>query len=140
MSRSLQRIAGGCQESELRIVHHARAVKHRVLEIGRAARTFTQAGQEQLKQSYTKLIGLTQGVRTQGLSVLTAEILSKVVYRGWAHPFKITWLGGLLSLFFAIDESDTGDYLWNQFEALKPTPVLLGFQAEFKDHGQGCDS
>ncbi len=72
MSRSLQRIAGGCQESELRIVHHARAVKHRVLEIGRAARTCTQAGQEQLKQSYKKLIGLTQGVRTQGLSVLRA--------------------------------------------------------------------
>ncbi len=65
-SRSLQRIAGGCQDSELPIVHHARAVKHRVLKIGRAARTCTQAGQEQLKQSYKKLIGLTQGVRTQG--------------------------------------------------------------------------
>ena len=59
MSRSLQRIAQGCQDSELRVVNHARAAKHRVLEIGRAARTFTQAGQEQLKQSYKKLIGLT---------------------------------------------------------------------------------
>ncbi len=81
MSRSLQRIAGGCQESELRIVHHARAVKHRVLEIGRAARTCTQAGQEQLKQSYKKLIGLTQGVRTQGLSVLTALKNGQLVAR-----------------------------------------------------------
>jgi len=53
---------------------------------------------------------------------------------------KIVWLGGLLGLFFAIDESDAGNYLWNQFEALEPTPMLLGFQAEFKDHGQCCDS
>ncbi len=72
MSRSLQRIAEGCHESELRIVDHARAAKYRVLEIGRAARTFTQAGQEQLKQSYKKLIGLTQGVRTQAAAVLEA--------------------------------------------------------------------
>jgi IS5 family transposase len=52
MGRSLHRIVQGCQESEFRMVNHARAAKHRVLEIGRAARTFTQAGQEQLKQSY----------------------------------------------------------------------------------------
>ena len=65
MSRYLQRIGQGCQDSNLRIVNHARAAKHRVLEIGRAARTLTQAGQEQLKQSYKKLIGLTQRVRAQ---------------------------------------------------------------------------
>jgi transposase, IS5 family len=70
MNRYLQRIAQGCQQSELRIVDHARAAKHRVLEIGRAARTLTQAGQEQLKQSYKKLIGLTRGVRTQAAAVL----------------------------------------------------------------------
>ena len=70
MNRYLQRIAQGCHESELRIVNHARAAKHRVLEIGRAARTFTQAGQEQLKQSYKKLIGLTQAVRAQAAAVL----------------------------------------------------------------------
>jgi transposase, IS5 family len=70
MSRYLQRIGQGCQDSELRIVNHARAAKHRVLEIGRAARTLTQAGQEQLKQSYKKLIGLTQRVRAQAAAVL----------------------------------------------------------------------
>ena len=72
MSRSLQRIAQGCRDSELRVVNHARAAKYRVLEIGRAARTFTQAGQEQFKQSYKKLIGLTQGVRAQAATVLKA--------------------------------------------------------------------
>jgi IS5 family transposase len=70
MSRSLQRIAQSCQGAELPIVNHARAAKHRVLEIGRAARTLTQAGQERLKQSYKKLIGLTQGVRLQAAAVL----------------------------------------------------------------------
>ena len=72
MTRCLQRIVQGCQESELRIVNHARAAKYRVLEISRAARTFTQAGQEQLKQSYQKLIGLTQGVRAQAAAVVQA--------------------------------------------------------------------
>jgi len=72
MSRSLDRIVQGCQESEFRMVNHARAAKYRVLEIGRAARTFTQAGQEQFKQSYKKLIGLTQKVRAQAAAVLMA--------------------------------------------------------------------
>src|ERR1700730_1351013 len=69
MRRSLHGIVQGCQESEFRVVNHARAAKHRVLEIGRAARTFTQAGQEHLKQSYKKLIGLTQAVRVRAAAV-----------------------------------------------------------------------
>jgi transposase, IS5 family len=72
MSRSLHRIVQSCQDSKFRIVNHARATKHRVLEIARAARTLTQAGQEQLKQSYKKLIGLTQRVRAQAAAVLLA--------------------------------------------------------------------
>ena len=84
MNRYLQRIAQGCQESELRIVNHARAAKYRVLEIGRAARTFTQAGQEQFKQSYKKLIGLTQGVKAQAGAVLQALKDGHLVARGEA--------------------------------------------------------
>ncbi len=72
MNRYLQRIAEGCHDSKLRIVNHARAAKYRVLEIGRAARTFTQAGQEQLKQSYKKLVALTQGVKVQADAALKA--------------------------------------------------------------------
>jgi IS5 family transposase len=88
MSRSLQHIAQGCQRSELRIVNHARATKYRVLEIGRAARTFTQAGQEQLKQSYKKLIGLTQGVRAPARAVLKALQDGQLVARHEAF-FKV---------------------------------------------------
>jgi len=81
MHRYLQRIAEGCHESELRIVNHARAAKYRVLEIGRAARTFTGGGQEQLKQSYEKLIGLTRGVKGQAAAVLKALSDSQLVAR-----------------------------------------------------------
>ena len=88
MNRYLQRIAQGCHESEPRIVDHARAAKYRVLEIGRAARTFTQAGQEQLKQSYKKLIGLTQGVRAQAGAVLKALQDGQLVARHEAF-FKV---------------------------------------------------
>jgi transposase, IS5 family len=88
MSRYVQRIAQGCGESELRIVNHARAAKYRVLEIGRAARTFTQAGQEQLKQSYKKLIGLTQGLRAQAATVLKARKDGQLVARHEAF-FKV---------------------------------------------------
>jgi IS5 family transposase len=88
MSRYLQRIAEGCRESELRIVNHSRATKYRVLEISRAARTFTQAGQEQFRQSYKKLIGLTQGVRTQAAAMLLALQNGQLVARREAF-FKV---------------------------------------------------
>ena len=84
MHRYLQRIADGCHQSELRIVNHAQAAKYRVLEIGRAARTFTQAGQEQLKQSYKKLIGLTRGVKGQAAAVLKALTDGQLVARSEA--------------------------------------------------------
>src|SRR5262252_5485420 len=84
MTRYLQRIVEGCQESEIRIVNHARAAKYRVLEIGRAARIFTQAGQEQLKQSYKKLIGLTRGVKVQAAAALKALTDGQLVARSEA--------------------------------------------------------
>ena len=81
MNRYLHRIAEGSHPSELRIVNHARAAKHRVLEIGRAARTLTQAGQQQLKHSYRILIGLTRQVRAQAAAVLENLKKGQVVAR-----------------------------------------------------------
>ena len=49
------------------------------------------------------------------------------------------WLGGLLGLFFAIDELNADDDLGDEFKALESTPMLLGLQGEFKDHRQGRD-
>jgi hypothetical protein len=45
-----------------------------------------------------------------------------------------------LGLFFAIDETDASNDLWDQFEALEAAPMLLSFQTEFEDHGQCRDS
>ncbi len=42
------------------MVHHARAVKHRLLEIGRAAKSLTEANQKRMRLSYQKLLALAQ--------------------------------------------------------------------------------
>lgn len=65
MTRGLKRIASGCVGSSLKVVDHARAAKYRVLEICRAAKSFTQASRIRLKDSYGKLLRLTRQVRRQ---------------------------------------------------------------------------
>jgi hypothetical protein len=45
LSRGLARIAAQCQSGALAVVNHARAVKHRLLEISRAAKSLTPANQ-----------------------------------------------------------------------------------------------
>ncbi len=70
LTRSLQRVAAGCQQSHLQVVDHARAAKYRVLEICRAAKTLTETGRAQLKSSYQKLIALTRQVAAQAAAVI----------------------------------------------------------------------
>ena len=49
LSRSLQRIANECKTGALEVVHHGRAVKHRLLEISRAAKSLTEANQQRMR-------------------------------------------------------------------------------------------
>src|SRR5882724_2751459 len=70
LSRSLQRIAHECKNGALAVVDHGRAVKHRLLEIGRAAKCLTEANQERMQDSYQKLLGLARGVVRQALEVV----------------------------------------------------------------------
>src|ERR1700730_17981479 len=49
LSRSLQRIAPECKSGALEVVHHGRAVKHRLLEISRAAKTLTKANRQRMQ-------------------------------------------------------------------------------------------
>ena len=51
LSRSLERIAGECKQEAVEVVHHARAVKHRLLEISRAAKSLTEANQQRMRDS-----------------------------------------------------------------------------------------
>jgi transposase, IS5 family len=62
LSRSLQRIAHECKAGALEVVDHGRAVKHRLLEISRAAKSLTKTNQQRMRNSYQKLLGLTRGV------------------------------------------------------------------------------
>lgn len=60
LSRSLQRIADECKSGALEVVNHGRAVKHRLLEISRAAKSQTKASRKRLRESYQKLLDLTR--------------------------------------------------------------------------------
>jgi transposase, IS5 family len=70
LSRSLARIATQCKRGTLDVVHHGRAVKHRLLEISRAAKCLNEASCERMQSSYQKLLALTRGVVRQAGDVL----------------------------------------------------------------------
>jgi transposase, IS5 family len=68
--RVVQRIARECKNGAVEVVHHARAVKHRLLEISRAAKCLTEANQQRMRNSYQKLLALTRGVVRQASAVM----------------------------------------------------------------------
>jgi transposase, IS5 family len=70
LSRSLARIAEQCKRGTLAVVNHGRAVKYRLLEIGRAAKSQTQASQQAMKDSYHKLLLMTGTVVRQAMATL----------------------------------------------------------------------
>ena len=70
LSRSLVRIAAECKDGALEVVHHGRAVKHRLWEISRAAKSLTEANQQRMRDSYQKLVQLTRGVVRQASEVV----------------------------------------------------------------------
>jgi IS5 family transposase len=65
LSRSLKRIAAECKSGALEVVHHGRAVKYRLLEISRAAKSLTVSNRQRLQESYSKLLALTRDVVRQ---------------------------------------------------------------------------
>ncbi len=70
LSRSLQRIASECKNGAVEVIDHGRAVKHRLLEISRAAKSLTEANQKRMRDSYQKLLALTRGVVRQASDVM----------------------------------------------------------------------
>jgi transposase, IS5 family len=87
LSRSLGRIAAQCKQGTVEVVNHARAVKHRLLEISRAAKSLIPANQERMKQSYERLLALTRAVARQAGEVM----------RRWAKG-RLRVTGSLLSV------------------------------------------
>jgi transposase, IS5 family len=70
LTRSLLRIAQRCQRGALEVVNHGRAVKYRLLEISRAAKSRTEDSQQRMKDSYEKLLAITRGIVRQAMQVL----------------------------------------------------------------------
>jgi transposase, IS5 family len=70
LTRGLGRIAGECRRGAVDVVNHGRAVKHRLLEISRAAKSLTTAGQQRLRDGYEKLVALTRRVVRQATDVV----------------------------------------------------------------------
>ena len=65
LSRGLARIARECKSGAVKVVNHARAVKYRLLEISRAAKSLTPVNQRRMKQSYEQLVALARQVVRQ---------------------------------------------------------------------------
>ena len=70
LTRSLSKIAKECQPGALEVIEHSRAVKYRLLEISRAAKSQTEAGRARMRASYQKLLGLTRSVVRQSQQAL----------------------------------------------------------------------
>lgn len=62
ITRALVRIADKCEPGAVKVIDHARAAKHRVLEINRAAKSFREESRDKMQGSYKKLIGLARGI------------------------------------------------------------------------------
>ena len=62
LTRSLHLIAEECTAGAVPVVNHARAVKRRLLEISRAAKSLAEASRHRLKDGYAGLLKLTRGV------------------------------------------------------------------------------
>jgi IS5 family transposase len=72
LTRSLQSIAEQCASGAVPVVNHVRAVKRRLLEINRAAKSVAEASRQRLKDSYGGLLKLTRGVLRQARGVVEA--------------------------------------------------------------------
>jgi IS5 family transposase len=103
LSRSLQRIAQECKNGALAVVDHGRAVKHRLLEIGRAAKCLTEANQERMQDSYQKLLGLTRGVVRQTIEVVQRWTQGRLKVVG--KPLRVETQIGQLRHFLPLVEN-----------------------------------
>ena len=103
LSRSLQRIAQECKNGALAVVDHGRAVKHRLLEIGRAAKCLTEANQERMQDSYQKLLGLTRGVVRQTIEVVQRWTQGRLKLVG--KPLRVETQIGQLRHFLPLVEN-----------------------------------
>jgi IS5 family transposase len=69
VTSALKGISAECTKGAVKVTDHARAAKHRVLEIHRAAKLMNDANRERMKKSYGKLLGIMRHVVRQAEKV-----------------------------------------------------------------------
>ncbi|HTP28645.1 MAG TPA: ISNCY family transposase [Anaeromyxobacteraceae bacterium] len=62
LTRAVKRIAQECPVGAVQIIDHTRSAQRRVLEIHRAAKSFSEAARQRMKGSYSGLMSLARGV------------------------------------------------------------------------------
>jgi IS5 family transposase len=82
LQRALKRLAAECSAGAIEVTDHARAVKRRVLEIHRAAKSFTESSRTHLREGYAKLVRVTRGVVRQAAQVSEQLRRGEVVVTG----------------------------------------------------------
>lgn len=82
LTRALGRIADECASGAVKVVDHARATQHRVLEINRAAKSFSESSRARLEGSYHKLVGIAAGVLRRAQKVCKDVADGKVAIVG----------------------------------------------------------
>lgn len=113
LSRSLKGIAAQCKSGALEVVDHGRAVKHRLLEISRAAKCPTEASRKRMRDSYQKLVGLTREVVRQAAEVV--EQLKKGKLSVIGSLLKVEWNASQLQHFLPLVEkviAQTQERVW----------------------------
>ncbi len=76
LTRAVKRIAQECPTGAVKIIDHARSAQRRVLEIHRAAKSFTESARDRMKESYGGLMALARRV------VRTAEKVTEELKSG----------------------------------------------------------
>lgn len=70
LTRIVKRVSEQCAEGAVTVTNQARATKHRVLEIRRAAKVRNEQGAAKLEASYQKLVDMTQAMLNKGMKVV----------------------------------------------------------------------
>jgi IS5 family transposase len=102
LSRGLRRIAEQCKSGVVAVVNHARAVKNRILEISRAAKTVTEASRERMRTSYQKLLAITRSLVGQSHDILARWEKGKLKVVG--KPLQVELQMGQLRHFLPLVE------------------------------------
>lgn len=78
LTRSMKRLAEECIAGSVKVVDRSRATKHRVLEIARAAKAFTDESRAKFQASYRSLVCIARGTVRQAEKVISDLVAGRL--------------------------------------------------------------